>query len=190
MAINNNTMKYPFQMVSLPVNSSATGLRNALGKSKMLLIVAVPLLFVLGTVTANEVQGFSQYVRLNIDKGYYDMDGSGILVKNLDTGRSKIVSLTDSTRSTTQSIYVNGVIPASYGDRLQACVMEPSTKAMACDYQTAGYSSEYVDFYIDMSSAQRVPDSGGSGEYPDSGGSGEYPDSGGSGSYSDYSDRS
>jgi hypothetical protein len=105
-----------------------------------------------------EAQGlFPQPIRVNVDKSNYVLGDYGLIIMNRDTGNSVKNYYTDSEGSP-QTIYVDGTIGTYSGDTLVACIMNMATKEIACDTQTAYYSDDTTEFFVDMNDATRVSD--------------------------------
>jgi hypothetical protein len=100
---------------------------------------------------------FSQPVRVNVDKTDRSLGDYGLSLRDTDTGNHVEQLYTDSINSP-QSIHIDGSIGVHDGDRVVACMMQMSTKEIACDTQTANLSDSVTEFFIDMSNAQTVSD--------------------------------
>ena len=101
-------------------------------------------------------QEFQQPIRVN-DKSNYVLGDYGLIVMNRDTGETVKNYYTDS-ESSPQNIYVDWSIASNSGDSLMACIMNMVTEEMACDTQTAYYTDDTTQFFVDMSYATRVSD--------------------------------
>jgi hypothetical protein len=154
MPIAYKNMKTPLKMVNGYIKPKTYGYCTILDKNRIILIAAMFSLFAFGALVSNEVQGFTQYVKINIKNAYYSLDGARILLTNYDTGDSKYVPIADST--TSSSVYITSYMPGTNnGDELQACLFTTNSR-MACDYRDAYYTSNYVNFYIDYDEAEPV----------------------------------
>ena len=102
-------------------------------------------------------QEFQQPIRVNVDKSNYVLGDYGLIVMNRDTGETVKNYYTDS-ESSPQNIYVDWSIASNSGDTLMACIMNMVTEEMACDTQTAYYTDDTTEFFVDMSYATRVSD--------------------------------
>jgi hypothetical protein len=121
-----------------------------------MLIAAICSLFAFVAVIPNEVQGFTQYVKVNIENADYSLDGATLLLTNYDTDYRKRISLTDSTTGST--VFIDNSMPrTSSGDRLQACLFTgDSPRYMVCDSTNAIATSKYLNFYVDMAESRPI----------------------------------
>jgi hypothetical protein len=140
---------------SQPHEGKVLPLRTALVAVAIILSTAT----ILPLVSNNSAmaQEFEQPVRVNVDKSNYVLGDYGLIVINRDTGETVKNYYTDS-ESSPQNIYVDGNIASNSGDTLVACIMNMVTEEMACDTQTAYFTDDATEFFVDMSYATRVSD--------------------------------
>jgi hypothetical protein len=123
-------------------------------KIKTLAYILLVAIGATGIISIEYASAYDQLFSVEIDKTDYYLGQYGVIVQNLDAGLSTENYYSDTSDS--PFVVVNHYIPAISGDRLQACVMQMSSSAIACDYKIANSPSQYVDFFVDMHSA-RVP---------------------------------
>ncbi len=114
-----------------------------------ILSLGLLLAIVLGMTQIDIANAFVQNVIVNINQGQYSGD-YGVLLKNLDTGLYTLDYYD------TAYVAIEGYISSSYGEELQACIMDMSTQDISCDYQYANSPNNYLDFYVDMDYANSL----------------------------------
>jgi hypothetical protein len=106
-------------------------------------------------------QGFTQDVLIHINKGDFVLGDYGVIISNDMTGE-KIPSVHTDSPDSSSIISFRNTISAFEGDPLIACAMIMETEEIACNSQYADRFTSPLEFYIDMSTAQRAYGGGGS----------------------------
>ena len=88
------SMKNLLKTVNGHINPKTNGFYNVLGKNRIILIAAISSLFAFGAIDSSEVQGFTQYVKVNIENADFSFgDGAHINLRDYTNDYVKTVEL-------------------------------------------------------------------------------------------------